>query len=120
MDPNDPGWMLKEQPFRSSLPLVGGLVAWFRGMWNSVATKWYVRPLIEKQNAINRRFLDELEEIRDESRAMQAVLVSLDDEQLDARRVEMGAYYALADDVRRLHARLDALESKLKDGDDLA
>jgi hypothetical protein len=120
MHPDDQRWILKEQAFRSSLPLVGGIVAWFREMWNSVATKWYVRPLIEQQNAINRGFLDELERIHDESLVVQNILVRLDDEQLDTRRVEMSALYALADDVRRLHARLDALESRFTAGDDVA
>lgn len=43
-----------ERPFRSETPLIGGLIARFRAAWNSVATKWYVRPLLQQQNSFNR------------------------------------------------------------------
>ncbi|MCU0500161.1 MAG: hypothetical protein MUC51_00080 [Anaerolineae bacterium] len=46
---------LQEQGFRSQVPLIGPLIARFRELWNGVATKWYVRPLIQQQNAINQQ-----------------------------------------------------------------
>ncbi len=117
MSHSDPWWRVHEQPFRSRLPVVGRLVVWIREKWNSVATKWYVRPLIEQQNEINRRLAGELEQVREEALVVQNILVSLDSEQLDARRVEVGALYTLADEVRRLHQRLEALESGSVPGD---
>lgn len=42
-----------EQPFRSDKPLIGPLVAKFRAAWNSIATKWYVLPLVQQQNEFN-------------------------------------------------------------------
>lgn len=75
---------LREQPFHSDVPLVGGLIAWFRTAWNSVATKWYVRPMMAQQTAYN-----------------QAVLAYLD--QLDARRREIDLLVADLD--RRIAAQ---------------
>ncbi len=44
---------LREYEFASAAPGVGGLVARFRNAWNSVATKWQVRPLLAQQSAFN-------------------------------------------------------------------
>lgn len=44
---------VKERPFTSQTPVVGGIIAWFRTLWNNVATKWYVRPLLTQQNEYN-------------------------------------------------------------------
>ncbi|MCP4421017.1 MAG: glycosyltransferase family 2 protein [Chloroflexi bacterium] len=53
-------WQLQEQPFASHTPIIGPLIARFREMWNSVAAKWYVRPLIAQQNQINKQVVDRL------------------------------------------------------------
>jgi hypothetical protein len=45
---------IKEPAFTSQVPLLGGLIAWFRDTWNSVSTKWYVRPIVQQQNEYNR------------------------------------------------------------------
>ena len=52
-------WMIAEaevveRPFTSTTPLIGSLLARFRSGWNSIATKWYVRPLLAQQNQFNR------------------------------------------------------------------
>jgi hypothetical protein len=44
---------LQEYCFRSSIPLIGPLIARLRAAWNSVSTKWYVRPLLQQQNEFN-------------------------------------------------------------------
>nr|MBP8948832.1 hypothetical protein [Promineifilum sp.] len=44
---------LREYEFASTAPGVGGFVARCRAAWNSVATKWQVRPMIEQQSAFN-------------------------------------------------------------------
>lgn len=44
---------LQEQPFRSSVPLLGPLIAAVRTAWNNVSTKWYARPLLQQQSEIN-------------------------------------------------------------------
>ena len=52
-------WMVAEaevveRPFTSATPFIGSLLARFRSGWNSIATKWYVRPLLAQQNQFNR------------------------------------------------------------------
>jgi hypothetical protein len=42
-----------ERPFTSTVPIIGPLIVRFRSFWNSMATKWYARPLIEQQNEFN-------------------------------------------------------------------
>jgi glycosyltransferase involved in cell wall biosynthesis len=51
---------LQEYVFSSKIPVFGGLITWFRKAWNSVATKWYVRPLIDQQTAFNLAVVDRL------------------------------------------------------------
>jgi hypothetical protein len=46
-------WRIEEVPLRSSLPIVGPLIAAFRNAWNSVAAKWHVRHLFEQQQGFN-------------------------------------------------------------------
>lgn len=41
-------WMIREQPFVSHAPLIGPLIVRIRDAWNWMATKWYVRPLIQQ------------------------------------------------------------------------
>ena len=36
-----------------ALPVFGPLIARLRAAWNSVSTKWYVRPLLQQQNEFN-------------------------------------------------------------------
>ena len=54
-------WELKERPFQSSVPVIGGLIVGFRNTWNSVAAKWYIRPLIAQQNQYNRLLVEQIE-----------------------------------------------------------
>ncbi len=54
----DQNWLLKkahveERPFISETAVVGGLIVKFRELWNSVAAKWYIRPLLQQQNEFN-------------------------------------------------------------------
>ncbi len=52
---------LSEYVFTSDAPGVGRWVARFRRAWNSVATQWQVRPLMERQSAFNHALADWLE-----------------------------------------------------------
>jgi hypothetical protein len=45
--------LLQEQPFVSRVPIFGPLIARLRAAWNSISTKWYVRPLLQQQNEFN-------------------------------------------------------------------
>ena len=51
---------LQEHRFRSDIPVIGPLIAWFRERWNNIATKWYIRPLIQQQNEFNVQVADYL------------------------------------------------------------
>jgi septal ring factor EnvC (AmiA/AmiB activator) len=48
---------LQEYRFRSQVPLIGPLIVRFRELWNGVATKWYVRPLIQHQSEVNQQLV---------------------------------------------------------------
>jgi GT2 family glycosyltransferase len=45
--------LITEPTFQSDAPLVGPLIAAFRQQWNDVSTKWYVRLIMEQQQAFN-------------------------------------------------------------------
>lgn len=49
---------IREKPFRSSVPLLGGMIAGFRDAWNRVATRDYVRSLLTQQRYFNRLLVD--------------------------------------------------------------
>lgn len=51
---------IEEQPFRSETAVIGPLIARFRALWNSVSTRWYVRPLLQQQNRFNRLLVERL------------------------------------------------------------
>ena len=93
-------WEVREQPFRSDKPLIGPLIVRVRSLWNSVATKWYVRPLIRQQNTINRRLVEinrqlreEVEQLREELQVAQETIVALDRELSEVRRLQAQALY---------------------------
>jgi hypothetical protein len=54
---------VKEEPFRSDVAVVGPLLARFRSLWNSVAAKWYVRPLLAQQNQFNQTLVQRLQAV---------------------------------------------------------
>ncbi len=58
------GQTLREHTFSSDAPLLGRLIATVRSLWNSVATKWYVRPLIQQQSAFNEQSVAYFEALR--------------------------------------------------------
>jgi len=93
-------WEVREQPFRSDKPFIGPLIVRVRSLWNSVATKWYVRPLIRQQNAINRRLVEinrqlreEVERLREELQVAQETIVALDRELAEVRRLQARTLY---------------------------
>ena len=68
-----------EKPFVSETAVIGGLIAHFREWWNSISTKWYVRPLLQQQNEFNRLVVHTIQE-HDEW------LIAQDHEQTDHNR----------------------------------
>ncbi|MCA9993479.1 MAG: hypothetical protein H6988_09365 [Pseudomonadales bacterium] len=54
---------VQERPFESHTPLIGPLIVRFRSAWNSVATKWFVRALVQQQNEFNALVVHRLQDI---------------------------------------------------------
>jgi GT2 family glycosyltransferase len=46
-------WEINEPEFVSKVPILGRWIVRFRELWNSVSTKWYVRPMIIQQVKFN-------------------------------------------------------------------
>ena len=108
---------LQEQPFHSDIPLVGRLIVWFRTLWNNVATRWYVIPIIQQQTDINRRLQVEIARLRveiakqrEELSGEQQIRHVLDKEMVTTRRDQAAALYSLQAEVARLRARLEEAE----------
>lgn len=99
---------LQERPFTSGVPVIGGLIAWFRSVWNSVSTKWYVRPLVDQQTRFNRTVADTLiqhDRIVADIDEMRSTLA-----QVDARVAAQDRdHVATVHDVGELSAQLTAL-----------
>ena len=54
--------VIQETEFHSTVPIIGPLIAAFRRRWNSVATKWYVLPMIHQQARFNALMITALRE----------------------------------------------------------
>lgn len=52
---------LTPRPLTSNTPVIGKAIAWFRNMWNSVSTRWYIAPLAQQQTRYNQLVVDELQ-----------------------------------------------------------
>ncbi|MBI3968786.1 MAG: glycosyltransferase [Chloroflexi bacterium] len=91
---------LAEHVFHSKVPVVGRIVAGTRDLWNSVSTKWYVRPLLSQQSAFNAQVAARFAELDQRLVALDRELAELT-RQLGQHRLESGA----------LHRRFEALEA---------
>jgi GT2 family glycosyltransferase len=63
--------VIREQPFRSELPVIGPWIAAFRRQWNRISTEWYVKPMIRQQSRFNELLLDALHQSRQEQHRVQ-------------------------------------------------
>jgi hypothetical protein len=110
-NPGNEDWLLArsevvEQPFESSLPLVGPLIAWFRTRWNNVATRWYVRPMVKQQNDFNRQLVERVRDFETYSYEV----TSEQDRDLGRIRHDVAALQVQLQDLNR---RLKTLDNKL-------
>lgn len=110
-------YVVREQPFTSRLPLIGPLIAWFRDRWNRIATKWYVRPLLEQQVRFNAAVVTVLQDLYefhrhsslDVVRRMDALFEPLDQGRAEARawlRDLQNGHEELAKAIRELQQRV--------------
>lgn len=76
-----------EPDFRSGLPVVGRAIVSVRRFWNWMSTKWYVRSVIQQQNAFNAAVADAVSEIEDEIRELRDVQKCLSEQARTAANV---------------------------------
>lgn len=88
---------LREQPFRSEVPVIGGLIAGFRRLWNNVSTRWYVLPMIQQQNEFNAALIEELRaqfaEVYSRQSQFDQQLMALDHDQTELMRTLAEVHY---------------------------
>lgn len=58
---------LPEWEFRSSLPIVGGIISAFRRGVFAISSKWAVRSVVQHQSAFNNQLVELLEQIQREN-----------------------------------------------------
>lgn len=75
---------LQEHRFQSRVPILGPLIVALRSLWNNIATKWYVRPLLIQQSIFNRLLVDRLV---GQARATEAQIARLNE--IEARIVAL-------------------------------
>jgi hypothetical protein len=62
MDELEQKWAVQERPFVSHTPIIGRLIVAIRTVWNNISTRWYVLPLLQQQNEVNRLLVNQLQE----------------------------------------------------------
>ncbi len=115
--------VLREHRFHSDVPLVGPLIARFREAWNDVSTRWYVRPLIEQQNALNSAMVSRLLELQAMVADTESWLTQQDQQHtaLTHDLAELSAQLALKSrTLSDLEQRLALLEKMQPPGQDAA
>jgi hypothetical protein len=108
-------WQVEERPFQSNTAVVGPLIAWLRGAWNSIATKWYVRPIVQQQNEFNRLTVKQLEEIAVRFEALDGRLIAQDKDQ-SALVHDVGELTTQLIQTNRLLKSIDDRLSRLEEG----
>jgi hypothetical protein len=78
---------LVEPEFTSNVPVVGTIIVAFRRAWNWMSTKWYVRPILQQQTAINAQLIELVAEMT-QWQELQAHELAV----LKARLVELESY----------------------------
>jgi hypothetical protein len=101
---------VQEQPFSSTAPIIGPLIAWIRQAWNNISTTWYVRSLVQQQNEFNTLVVRQLKtiEMLDEELDSRLIYSDRDSTRLAHRVAELT--YA----VTRVEQRLARIEGHLE------
>lgn len=105
-----------EPQFTSAAPLVASALVRLRRGWNWMSTKWYVRPIVEQQNAFNESVVDAISLIEDQAAETRHALNGLgqkldtwEDLPVQSERAVVG----LTRDLALLEARLQRIEDRL-------
>jgi hypothetical protein len=102
---------IREQPFRSDMPIIGRCIAWFRAAWNSVSTRWYVLPLLQQQNEFNALVVSHLRETERQLDEIDRRLIDLDRDHTSLTRDVAELTYQLI----HMNRLLTAIEAQLHD-----
>ena len=95
---------IREQPFASQVPLLGRLIVAIRNGWNSVAAKWYVRPMIHQQSIFNAQVVDYLEVLQQHLTVLQQHM--------------QGQFSDVAENIRELTAVAERLSTLHRPAED--
>ena len=112
---------LQEHTFRSDAPLIGPLIAWFRDVWNSISTKWYVRPVMHQQSQFNGLLLEALRLQQRQIAELHQIINELDGRLIGVDLDETAAVRTVAELTTRiiqLDQSLVELEAQLAPGKD--
>ncbi len=112
---------LKEQPFASQTPIVGRLVARFREAWNSISTKWYVRPVMHQQSQFNGLLLEALRRQQRQFVELHQIINELDSRLIEAdldETVTVRTAAELSARIIQLERSLAELQARLASGKD--
>jgi hypothetical protein len=91
LDALQEGAQVRERPFTSDMPVLGRFIVFVREKWNSVAAKWYVRPMVQQQNRFNATVVDVLQEMSRRLEQWEEWLIHTDqDATMMARKVAEG------------------------------
>ena len=112
---------LQEHTFRSDAPLIGPLIAWFRDVWNSISTRWYVRPVMHQQSQFNSLLLEALRQQQRQIAELHQMISELDGRLVGADLDETATVRTVAELTTRviqLNRSLVELEARLAPGKD--
>lgn len=100
---------LREEPFRSDVPVLGPLIVRLRTFWNSISTRWYVMPLLQQQSQYNMLLVQQIQQLDQLAAELREII-----EELDERIVENDRdTVRLGQDLGKLAYVLGRLEETL-------
>lgn len=100
---------LTEPRFSSAAPLLGPALVRLRRAWNWMSTKWYVRPIVQQQNAFNAAVVDAVSDLHAQIAELEGKLETWEGTAVEVDRGVVG----LTRDVALIESRLDRIEERL-------
>jgi hypothetical protein len=99
---------IRERPFVSTKPVIGRFLVFVREMWNSVAAKWYVRPMLRQQNTFNQAVAEMIIDLQQRLDEMDQRAISADqDVTLLVRKLAEGEYRLRQWETQAVQERAD-------------
>ena len=98
---------IREQPFRSNVPVIGRWIAAFRQAFNRISTEWYVRPMFRQQSRVNSLLWHAMVQSRQQQHDLQQRSTLALTESLSGQAQEISE---LSQEVERMKRRVAELE----------